>query len=150
MYASKLDLPVMDPRGDDFIGADGYVFGIPTRHGTMPAQMKTFWDATGGHWAKGSLVGKPYTLMTSTSTQHGGQETTALASIPVMTHHAMVYVPIGFTHPNLSEIEEAVGGTPYGAATFTGPTGARMPSAKELEIAEHQGGHFGKFINRLN
>ena len=149
MGAQKMDYPVLDPRGEEILTADGYIFGIPTRYGTMPAQMKTFWDATGGHWAKQSFSGKPYGIIVSTSTQHGGQETTALATIPVMTHHGMVFVPVGYSHPNISEIEEACGGSPYGATTFTGPTGARMPSEKELAIAEHHGAHFAKFMNRL-
>jgi len=149
MKAQKLDLPVLTPFDKEFLEADGYIFGFPTRFGVMPAQMKAFWDATGGHWVKQTLVGKPYGIITSTNSQHGGQETTAFASLPVMSHHGMVFVPIGFTHPNINESHEACGGSPYGATTFAGADGTRMPSAKEMETAEHHGAHFAKFMNRL-
>jgi len=112
--------------------------------------MKAFWDATGGHWMKQSLVGKLYGIMVSTGTQHGGQETTALATIPIMSHHGMIFVPTGFTHPTTSELEEVAGGSAYGATTIVGPIGQRMPSTKELELAEHHGAYFGKYLKRLN
>lgn len=60
--------------------ADGFVFGFPTRFGSPAAQFKAFFDATGQHWQKGSLFGKPFGVFTSTATQNGGQETTVRAT----------------------------------------------------------------------
>jgi multimeric flavodoxin WrbA len=65
--------PVIDPH--DLPNYDGFLFGIPTRFGMMPAQMKAVFDATGGLWQKGSLIGKPAGMFVSTSTQGGGQVT---------------------------------------------------------------------------
>ena len=62
--------------------ADGIIFGIPTRFGCMPAQLAAFFDATGGLWQKGALVGKPASIFFSGGTQGGGQETTALSTVP--------------------------------------------------------------------
>src|SRR5271167_1587066 len=55
---------------------DAIIFGVPTRFGNMPAQMKNFLDQTGGHWVQGKLIGKPGSAFTSSATQHGGQEST--------------------------------------------------------------------------
>jgi len=148
MHAQKLDLPVMDPRSDEFKSADAYAFGVPTRYGLMCAQMKAFWDGTGNHWSSGALVGKPATIFVSTNTQHGGQETTALTTVTHFTHHGMVYVPLGYTHPLLFAADEVIGGSPYGAGTIT--QGRQVPSEKETQIAIHHGEHFGKFVHRLH
>eukprot|EP00884_Botryococcus_braunii_P016105 jgi/Botrbrau1/3178/Bobra.37_2s0008.1 len=73
----KPDVPFITDA--DLGHADGYVFGFPTRFGNMPAQMKAFIDATGGLWQKGALVGKPFSMFTSTASLGGGQETTIYA-----------------------------------------------------------------------
>lgn len=44
----KADDPVMGyTELDRLLGFDGVMFGIPTRFGLMPAQMKAFFDSTG-------------------------------------------------------------------------------------------------------
>jgi len=123
-------------------GFDGVLFGVPTRFGQMSAQVKSFFDSTGGLWQKGALVGKPAGIFFSTGTQGGGQETTALTTITQLTHHGMIYVPIGYSDPSLFSMDEIHGGSPYGAGTFAGPKGDRQPSALELGVAEHQGKYF--------
>lgn len=131
--------------------ADGFLFGFPTRFGMMPSQVKSFFDSTGGLWFKGALAGKPAGLFFSTSSQGGGQETTALTSITVLAHHGMIYVPLGYTFgPDLSTTTEVKGGSPYGAGTLSGADGKRTPSELELKIARYQGEQFGKFSVRLN
>ena len=57
---------------DALVNCDGILFGYPTRFGGMPSQVKAVWDATGGLWMKGALVGKPIGVFFSTSTQGGG------------------------------------------------------------------------------
>ncbi|XP_024359128.1 probable NAD(P)H dehydrogenase (quinone) FQR1-like 1 [Physcomitrium patens] len=119
--------------------ADAFLFGIPTRYGTMSAQMKAFFDSTGGLWRGQSLAGKPAGIFVSTGTQGGGQETTALTTITQLTHHGMLYVPIGYTFgAGMFKLDEPRGGSPYGAGTFAGD-GTRMPTETELAMAEHQG-----------
>src|SRR5687768_4917989 len=67
-------VPVADPHR--LAEADAIILGTPTRYGAATAQMQAFLDATGGHWAKGTLIGKVGSAFTSTASQHGGQETT--------------------------------------------------------------------------
>lgn len=93
----KPDVPVITV--DDLKEADGFLFGIPTRFGIMPAQMKAFLDATGGLWASGGLAGKFAGTFFSTASQHGGQETTAFTAVTYFAHHGMIYVPLGFANP---------------------------------------------------
>jgi len=141
------DIPII--TADELTKADGILFGFPTRFGMMASQMKCFFDSTGGLWMKGSLVGKPAGLFFSTGTQNGGQETTALTAVTQLTHHGMVYVPIGYSSPLMTNMEEIKGGSPYGAGTFAGIDGRRVPSKLEIELAEHQGQFFAKFVRTL-
>jgi len=89
----KTDDPIISAK--DLPDADGIIFGIPTRFGMMAAQMKAFFDTTGGLWMSGGLVGKPASVFFSTAAQGGGQETTAFTTITQFAHHGMIYVPIG-------------------------------------------------------
>ncbi|KAI8374255.1 NAD(P)H:quinone oxidoreductase, type IV [Radiomyces spectabilis] len=141
----KPDIPVIKP--EQLAEADGILFGMPTRFGTMPAQMKGLLDGTGGLWAKGTLHSKFAGTFFSTASQHGGQETTALTTVTYFAHHGMMYVPLGFTHPNLSDNSELIGGSAYGAGTIANGDGSRQPTAKELEIAYSQGAHFGDVVS---
>ena len=143
----KSDVPVIDPL--KLPEADGILFGFPTRFGTMPAQVKALFDATGSLWAKGALAGKPAGFFFSTGSQNGGQETTALTSIPNLVHHGMVFVPLGYTTPLLFPNDEIRGGSSYGAGTIAGGDGSRQPSERELGIAQHQGEYFAKFVDAL-
>eukprot|EP00884_Botryococcus_braunii_P016111 jgi/Botrbrau1/3183/Bobra.37_2s0013.1 len=132
----KPDVPFITVA--DLIHADGYVFGFPTRFGNMPAQMKAFIDATGGLWQQGALVGKPFSMFTSTASLGGGQETTIYASLPPFIHHGMVYVPPGYTFGSpMFDIDAVRGGSAYGAGTFAGADGSRQPTEIELEQARH-------------
>lgn len=128
---------------------DGFVFGVPTRFGVMAAQMKAFFDRTGGVWAKGGFIGKTASVFFSTGTQGGGQETTALTTFTQFVHHGMVIVPPGYSDPGLFDMSELHAGSPYGAGTFAGPKGDRQPSANELNQAEVQGKHFANITGAL-
>ncbi|RKO88200.1 flavo protein-like protein, partial [Blyttiomyces helicus] len=93
MHGAKFeDIPLATL--DDLTGADGYLFGIPTRFGTAPAQVKTFWDSTGKLWATGALAGKYAGVFTSTGGQHAGTETTILTFLPNLAHHGIIFVPL--------------------------------------------------------
>jgi len=144
----KPDVPVIKP--EQLPEADGIVFGIPTRYGNMPAQWKAFVDSTGQLWQKGALVGKPASVFFSTATQAGGQETTALTFITTLVHHGMIFVPIGYSSPLLFNMDEVHAGSPYGAGTFAGPTGARQPTKLETDVAQHQGKYFASVVAKLH
>jgi NAD(P)H dehydrogenase (quinone) len=134
---------------DALTGYDAIVVGAPTRYGRMPSQMASFWDTTGGLWAKGALVGKVGAAFTSTASQHGGQETTLFSTITNLMHHGMVIVPLDYGYQGLLELDEVAGGTPYGATTIAGPTGARQPSENELGGARYQGKRVAELAAKL-
>ncbi|CCH46861.1 Flavoprotein wrbA [Wickerhamomyces ciferrii] len=130
---------------------DAFLFGIPTRYGNMPSQWKSFWDGTGGLWAKSSLQGKAAGLFVSTGTPGGGQEVTALNYLSTLTHHGIIYVPLGYgkAFPLLTNLDEVHGGSPWGAGTYAGGDGSRQPTKLELEIAHHQGAQFAEQVKKL-
>ena len=128
---------------------DGLLFGIPTRFGMASAQMKAFLDSTGGLWAAQKLAGKPAGMFVSTGTQGGGQETTALTFISQLTHHGMIYVPMGYSNPKMLDMSEIHGGSPYGPGTFAGGDGSRQPTDTEKEIAKSYGENFAKVVLAL-
>lgn len=109
------------------------------------AQMKTFFDGTGSHWQKGTLLGKPAALFVSTGTQGGGQETTALTALTQLSHHGMIFVPYGYQSPEVQfDMSSVHGGSAYGAGCFAGADGSRKPSEAELSVAKAQGAYFAK------
>ncbi|KAJ2121404.1 hypothetical protein IW147_004291 [Coemansia sp. RSA 720] len=146
--APKPEIPVLNPK--DLPEADGYLFGFPTRYGTTPAQVKTFFDATGGLWTKQALAGKPAGFFFSTASQHGGQEVTVFTSLPILAHHGIIFVPLGYANAHLFDNSEVVGGSPWGAGTVANGDGSRQPSQKELEIAETQGEQFANVAKKLS
>lgn len=129
--------PIITP--EDLTTLDGFLLGTPTRYGRTPAQVSAFFDRTGGLWATGALVGKYASTFTSTASQHGGQETTHLTTIPFFAHHGIIYVPIGYSQPYLTDLTDVHGGSAYGASTIAAADGSRVPEKGELDIARHQG-----------
>ncbi|MFD9846769.1 NAD(P)H:quinone oxidoreductase [Streptomyces parvus] len=97
--------------------ADALLFGTPTRFGLPAAQLKQFLDTTGGLWFQGKLVNKVVSSFTSTSTTHGGQESTILALNNTFYHWGAIIVPPGFADPVQFE---QVNGNPYGASSVSG------------------------------
>lgn len=148
---------------------EGFIFGAPTRYGSMPAQLKvrlaiswfpfialicnikSFLDGTGGLWAKGTLAGKYASVMYSTGTGSGG-EMTALSFLTTFVHHGINFVPLGYhkCFAQLSNISEVKGASAWGAGTLAGPDGSRQPSALELEIAGVHGTVFYNTIARVD
>jgi len=150
MYApAKPDFPIIS--ADKLPEFDAFIFGIPTRYGNFPAQWKTFWDTTGQLWAKGALAGKYASAFVSTASPGGGQESTVMNALSTFTHHGIIFVPLGYsqTFGQLTNLEEVHGGSPWGAGTFAGPTGARQPSALELEVATLQGKQFYGVVSKV-
>ncbi|KAF6265674.1 flavo protein-like protein [Scenedesmus sp. NREL 46B-D3] len=146
--AKPEDVPVANPSTID--AADGFVFGFPTRFGMMCAQMKAFFDATGGHWQKGSLAGKAASMFTSTASQGSGQETTIMTAVTQLAHHGMIYVPTGYGSGGaMFGLDAPKGGSPWGAGTLAGGDGSRQPSEVELEQAVFQGKNLAAIVKKL-
>src|ERR671910_2601405 len=135
----KVDQPAPVATVDELPGYDAIILGIPTRYGRMSSQMANFLDQTGGLWARGALHGKVGAVMSSTATQHGGQETTLFAGITNLLHFGMIIVGLPYSYQGQMTLDEIVGGSPYGATTITGGQGQRMPSQNELDAARFQG-----------
>lgn len=96
----------------------GLALGSPTRFGNMAAPMKYFWDGTSSLWMKHALAGKPAALFTSSSSMHGGQESTLLSMMLPLMHHGMLITGIPYSEPELTSTQS--GGTPYGASHVAG------------------------------
>jgi len=148
--APKTSYPAIDAKTLE--SYDAFLFGIPTRYGNFPAQWKAFWDTTGGQWGSGAFWGKYAGVFISTGTQGGGQESTAIAALSTLTHHGIIYVPLGYktAFPVLTNLNEIRGGSPWGAGTFSAADGSRQPSALELELATIHGESFGNTVSKVN
>ncbi len=117
---------------NDLIECDGLALGSPTRFGNMAAPMKYFLDSTSSLWLSGKLVDKPAVVFSSTSSLHGGQETTLLSMMLPLFHLGFVLLGIPYTEPDLNTTLS--GGTPYGATHFTGPDGKNPLSEEEKRL----------------
>jgi len=145
---SMKNIPVADPS-QDLKRVDGVILGTPTRFGNMCAQMRNFWDQTSDDWMKGTLIGKPGAVFTSTATQHGGQETTIISTMITLLHHGLVLVGLPYSFAEQMTIEEISGGSPYGPSTIAGPMGERKPTANELKMAKDLGKHLTEIAKKL-
>lgn len=110
----------------------GLAMGSPTRFGNMAAALKHFLDTTGVLWTQGALAGKPAAVFTSTSSLHGGQESTLLSMMMPLLHHGMLILGLPYTQPALSATVS--GGSPYGATHYAGPNNDRAVSEDEKTL----------------
>lgn len=131
----------------DLLDCAGLALGSPTRFGNMAAPLKHFIDTTGAEWASGALAGKPAALFTSTSSMHGGQESTLLSMALPLLHHGMLIVGIPYTEPALSAT--LGGGTPYGASHVAGGKGDNPISEHERELARALGRRLADTARKL-
>ena len=147
-YGAKLDQSAPEASPEELGDYDAIIFGTPTRFGNMTAQMRNFFDQTGSLWMKGTLVGKVSSVFTSTGTG-GGNESTIIRFMSNLMHHGMIYVGLPYSCPELADISEVKGGSPWGAACIAGADGSRQPSAKELAQAKFQGAHVARIATKL-
>ena len=131
---------------EDLARCDGLVLGSPTRFGNMAAPLKYFLDGTSAAWASGALVGKPAAVFTSTSTLHGGHESTLLSMMLPLLHHGMLICGLPFTEPAVARTER--GGGPYGAGAIGKGDGA-APTDDERLLAQRLGQRVAELAARL-
>jgi NAD(P)H dehydrogenase (quinone) len=117
---------------DDLAGCAGLALGSPTRFGNMAAPLKYFLDGTSGLWVNGALIDKPAAVFTSTSSLHGGQETTLLSMMLPLLHHGMVIMGLPYSEPGL--VRTSGGGTPYGASHHAGSDNNRPLDEHETAL----------------
>ena len=132
---------------DDLQGCGGLALGSPTRFGNMAAALKYFLDGTSGLWMKAALAGKPAGVFTSTSSMHGGQETTLLSMMLPLMHHGMLITGLPYTEPDLAQTQE--GGTPYGPSHVAGLDSKRPLSPAEKNLCQALGRRLATFARAL-
>ncbi len=133
---------------DDLKECAGLVMGSPTRFGNMAAPLKYFLDGTGSEWLSGVLAGKPAGLFTSTSSPHGGQESTLLTMAVPLLHHGMLIVGLPYTEPLLTS--STTGGSPYGASHVTWNQSPDQLSKEEIHLAQALGQRVATITLRLH
>ncbi len=122
---------------DDLKQCAGIALGSPTRFGNMAAPLKYFLDGTSALWLSGALIGKPAAVFTSTSSMHGGQETTLLSMMMPLLHHGALIVGIPYSESDLMHTKS--GGTPYGASHFAGADNKNPLSIEEKQLCKALG-----------
>lgn len=122
--------------------------GSPTRFGNMAAAMKYFWDGTSSTWLSGDLIGKPACVFTSSSSMHGGQESTLLTMMLPLLHQGMMVLGVPYSEPDVGSTKS--GGTPYGASHVAGDEGKSQLSAAEKRVAFSQGQRLARTARQLS
>lgn len=122
---------------DDLAGCSGLALGSPTRFGNMAAPLKYFIDQTSDLWMKGTLIGKPAGVFSSTSSLHGGQESTLLSMMTPLLHHGMVITGVPYSEQAL--LDTRSGGTPYGPTHFAGTEADPSLTDHEISLARALG-----------
>ncbi|MEQ8659591.1 MAG: NAD(P)H:quinone oxidoreductase [Gammaproteobacteria bacterium] len=153
-------VPSLDARGDDipttgppYASKDdlrecaGLALGSPTRFGNMAAPLKAFIDTTSDLWLSGTLIGKPAAVFTSTSSLHGGQESTLLSMMLPLLHHGMLLLGVPYSEAAL--LATRSGGTPYGASHVAGADNDLPLSEHERRIARALGQRLAQTVLRL-
>ena len=132
----------------DLEECSGLILGSPTRFGNMAAPMKYFLDGTSGLWLKGALENKPAAVFTSTSSMHGGQETTLMSMMLPLLHHGMVMAGIPYSEADLSRTLS--GGTPYGASHVAGSEGNNPLTDEESRLCIALGKRVAELAKKLH
>ncbi len=133
---------------EDLRDCAGVVMGSPTRFGNMAAPLKHFLDATSGIWLSGALIDKPAAVFTSTSSLHGGQESTLLSMMLPLLHHGMVIVGLPYREAGLMTTRS--GGTPYGASHWAGHDNSRPVDEIEAGLCRALGKRVAQLVGNLN
>jgi NAD(P)H dehydrogenase (quinone) len=150
---TEASAPAVPARGapyatlEDLRECAGLALGSPTRFGNMAAAMKHFLDRTSPLWLSAGLVGKPAAVFTSSSTQHGGQESTLLSMMLPLLHHGMLVLGLPYTEAALTDTR--TGGTPYGASHVAGPHSDQPLSKDEQALCQALGERLARTARAL-
>ena len=149
--ATADDIPADGPPYatlDDLRECAGLVLGSPTRFGNMAAALKHFIDSSSSLWLAGELVGKPAAAFTSTSSLHGGQESTLLSMMLPLMHHGMLIMGLPYTETEL--LTTTSGGTPYGPSHTAGSDSQRPLTDEEKHLCTALGKRIADTASRLS
>ncbi len=131
----------------DLQQCDGLILGSPTRFGNMAAPMKYFLDGTSSEWLAGSLIGKPAAVFTSSTSMHGGQESTLLSMMLPLLHHGMLICGLPYSESALTTTQS--GGSPYGMSHVAGTANGNQLTADEKSLALALGKRLATIAQRL-
>lgn len=131
---------------EDLRDCAGLALGSPTRFGNMAAPLKYFLDSTSSLWLSGALVDKPACVFSSSSSLHGGQETTLMSMMLPLFHHGMILVGLPYTVDALNTTQ--TGGTPYGVTHVSGVGQEASLSEEETTLAKHLGERLARIVLR--
>ncbi|MGH1539896.1 MAG: NAD(P)H:quinone oxidoreductase [Arenicella sp.] len=132
---------------EELSDCDGLLLGSPTRFGNMSAEMKFFLDSTSKLWMSGALSGKPAAVFSSSSSMHGGQESTLLSMMNPLLHHGMIISGIPYSEPALAKT--TTGGTPYGATHVAGSNNNQPISDDEKALCLALGKRVASLAQKL-
>ncbi len=133
---------------DDIRRCDGLALGSPTRFGNMAAPMKYFLDGLGSLWLSGAMIGKPAAVFTSTSSMHGGQESTLLSMMLPLLHHGMIILGLPYSETDL--LHTRTGGTPYGPSHLAGEDNDLPLSGEEKNLCRALGRRLATTASKLS
>ena len=148
--ATEDDIPGDGPpyaHPEDLVECAGLALGSPTRFGNMAAPLKHFIDSTSSLWLQGALIGKPATVFTSTSSLHGGQESTLLSMMLPLLHHGMLLLGLPYSEQGVLTTEG--GGTPYGASHWAGADNDRSLTNTEKDLCRALGRRLAETARQL-
>ncbi len=131
----------------DIAECAGLVMGSPTNFGNMSAALKHFLDGTIGEWFKGAAAGKPAGVFASTSSLHGGQESTLLSMMLPLIHHGMLILGVPYSSTEL--LHTRSGGTPYGCSHLAGVDSKLELTEDEKSLCRQQGKRLAKAASLL-
>lgn len=150
---TEATLPAVPDNGHAYVEladlqeCDGLALGSPAWFGNMAAPLKHFLDSTTPVWLSGELVGKPAAVFTSSTTMHGGQESTLLSMMIPLLHHGMVIMGIPYIEPLLHTTRG--GGSPYGASHVAGKKNSDSLSEDEIRLCQVLGKRLATHAARL-
>jgi NAD(P)H dehydrogenase (quinone) len=133
---------------DDLRHAAALALGSPTRFGNMAAALKHFLDGSSALWLSGALIGKPAAVFTSTSSMHGGQESTLLSMMLPLLHHGMLLMGLPYSETDL--LHTRSGGTPYGPSHLAGSDSKQPLSDEEKRLCHALGKRLAATAQRLD
>ena len=138
-------IPIASPQ--ELADYDAIIWGTPTRYGNVCAQVRNFIDQTASLWLQGKLEDKVSGVFTSTSSLHGGQETTIVSAILPLFHLGMIVVGVPYSVPELLATQS--GGTPYGPSHVAGPKADMPITQDEAAIAKAFGKRIAEITKKL-
>jgi len=132
----------------DLKDCNGIALGSPAYFGNMAADLKYFIDGSTNSWLSSSLAGKPASVFTSSSSQHGGQEMTLISMMIPLLHHGALIVGLPYSEPEL--MATTTGGTPYGASHWAGPQNDQAISEHEKVLCIALGKRLAETASKLS